>query len=170
VFYNAGDFNGDLSKWQVGKVTNVQSSTYSPPPPLQDRVFFWLFLFSFFFVSALILFLNNALPSFFFNHFYPWTFLCCCGAVFYKAGAFNGNLSTWQVGKVTNMGYSTYTLGCFYFPSSFCGSTNSIFTMLSPLFVFQPIFILGLFFVAVLQCFNMLVPSMVISPHGWSGK
>jgi surface protein len=61
-----------------------------------------------------------------------------CGAVFRLAGAFNGDLSAWEVGKVTNMGYSTYTLffplskigsffGCFYFPSSFFVGTDSIF-------------------------------------------
>ena len=30
--------------------------------------------------------------------------------------------------------------------------------MLSPLLIFQPIFILGLFFVAVVQCLMVLVP------------
>jgi surface protein len=30
--------------------------------------------------------------------------------VFYLATAFNGDLSTWQVGNVASMGSSTYTL------------------------------------------------------------
>ena len=138
-------------------------------------------------VLALILFLNNV--SFFFpqTHFYP-TFLYCCGAVFNNAGAFNGNLSAWQVGKVTTMSYSTYTYTLFPPPSprsglflaasispfSFCAGINSLFEQCSLLFIFQTIFILvilGLFFVAVVvQCLPMLVPSMVISPPGRSGK
>ena len=103
VFLSAVDFNGDLSKWQVGEVTTMQQSTYNLSPlPLQDRVFFWLLLFPLLLsVAALILFLNNALCSFYFQtHFYLWTFLCCC----------------------------------------------------------------------VVQCFGMLMPSMVISPPGRSGK
>jgi hypothetical protein len=56
--------------------------------------------------------------------------LLLCGAVFHTAGAFNGDLSAWDVGKVTTMLSSTYTLfssylslqiefffGCFFFPS-----------------------------------------------------
>ena len=120
-------------------------------------------------------------PLFFPTHFYPWTFLCCCGAVFRDAGVFNGDLSKWEVGKVTTMQNSTYTLspfskigsclGCLYFPSSFCDSTNSIFEHCSLLyFCPKPIFILGLFFVAVVQCLTLLLPSMVISPNGRSGK
>jgi hypothetical protein len=86
----------------------------------------------------------------------------------YQKTDFNANISAWQVGKVTNMERSTYTLflpsprsGLFMAVSiSFfilCVSTNSIFehNALSSFF-FQPIFILGLFFVAVwcsvLQC------------------
>ena len=78
------------------------------------RSFVWLFLFPFFFFcgSTNSIVLNNALsPPFFPTHFYPWAFLCCCcRAVFAHAGAFNGDLSTWQVGKVTDMAGSTYTL------------------------------------------------------------
>ena len=55
-----------------------------------------------------------SLLFFFPTHFYPWTFLCCCcGAVVEFAYAFNGDLSKWQVGKVTDMAGSTYT---FFFP------------------------------------------------------
>jgi surface protein len=106
--------------------------------------------------------------------------------VFQDKSSFNSDISAWQVGKVTNMHASTYILfffpllskiwvsfGCFFFPSVFlfCASTNSIFEQCSLLFfLFQPIFILGLFFVAVVQCFVKLVPSMVISPPGRSGK
>ena len=113
VFGVARVFNGDLSKWQVREVTNMYQSTYTHIPPLhlQDRSFFRLLLFPLLLSVALILFLNNALSSFCFpTHFYPWTFLCCCGAVFAVALAFNGDISTWQVGKVTDMYASTFTL------------------------------------------------------------
>ena len=51
------------------------------------------------------------------THFYRWTFhCCCCGAVFYNAGAFNGDLSQWDVGKVTTMINSTYTLSPIHVP------------------------------------------------------
>ena len=102
--------------------------------------------------------------------------------LFYGKSTFNADISAWQVGKVTTMTYSTYTLsplskigscfGCFFSPSSFCGSTNSISEQCSLLFFFSnPIFILGLFFVvAVVQCLTTLVTSMVISPNGRSGK
>ena len=133
--------------------------------------FLWLLLFSLFFsVPALILFLNNALSSFFSTHFYPWTFLCCCcRAVFAFAYDFNRDLSTWQVGKVTTMREGTYTL-FFFCPHGREHGTDSFFEQCSLLFFFEPIFILGLFFVAVVQCFILLVPSMVISPNGRSGK
>ena len=122
--------------------------------------------------------------SFFQPIFYPWTFLCCCGAVFSGAVAFNGDLSAWEVGKVTTMPYSTCTL-----PPHSPRSSPYFWLLLFPLllsvaaliilylnyalssFFFQPILILGLFFVvAVVQCFTMLVTSIVISPHGRSGK
>ena len=73
VFQYKGSFNANISAWQVGKVTTMSYSTYIytlSSPPLQDRVFFWLLLFPFFFLrQALILFLNNALPLLFFNPF-----------------------------------------------------------------------------------------------------
>jgi surface protein len=150
------------------------------PSPLQDRVYFLaasisLLLYS---VAALILFLNNAL--FFSNPFLSLDFsLLLCGAVFNNAGDFNGDLSTWQVGKVTTMEASTYTLPpplqdrvffrLLLFPFFFLCSTYSIFEQCSLLFLFQSIFILGLFFVAVVQCFSVLLPSMVISLPGTSG-
>ena len=108
-------------------------------------------------------------PLFLLTHFYRWTFLCCCGAVFLAAGKFIGDLSTWQVGKVTTMGQSTCTLfpplqdrvifRLLLFPSSFCGSTNSIFK--------QSHFYRWTFHCCcVVQCFGMLMPSMVISLRG----
>jgi surface protein len=112
VFYKAGDFNGDLSTWQVGEVTTMFDSTYTLSSPLLDRVFFWLLLHVY---SPLLFF-------FFPTHFYPWTFVCCYGAVFNHAGAFNGDLSTWKVEKVTNMQASTYILSPLSLIGSFFGS------------------------------------------------
>ena len=65
--------------------------------------------------------------------------------VFFYKSSFNANISAWQVGKVTSMNRSTYTplskigsfSGCFFSPSSFCGSTNSIFEQCSLLFFFS---------------------------------
>ena len=58
VFQDATAFKRDLSKWQVGKVTTMYMSTYTLPLLLS--------------LAALILFLNNALSSYFSNPFYPW--------------------------------------------------------------------------------------------------
>ena len=103
--------------------------------------------------------------------------------MFRGAGNFNRDLSTWQVGKVTNMERSTYTLISALSPKDrvlFLAASISHLLSVAALilflnnalssFFFQPIFILGLFFVAVVQCLNMLRPSMVISPRGRSRK
>ena len=50
VFSGKSTFNADISKWQVGQVTTMDGSTYTLPPSLQDRVFFWLLLLPFFFL------------------------------------------------------------------------------------------------------------------------
>ena len=105
--------NGRLGTWRTCFTVRILSS------PLQDQVFLFFGCVSIppssFSVAALILFLNNALFSFF-----PQPICCClhvsCCAVWYihvvfvRAGAFNGDLSKWQVGKVTTMHQSTYTL------------------------------------------------------------
>ena len=113
LFEEKNTFNADISKWIVGKVTTMQYSTYTLPPlPLQDRVFFGSASISpsSFCGSTNSIFEQCSLLFFFQNYFYPWIFLCCCGAVFEGAGAFNGDLSAWPVGNVTEMGSSTYTL------------------------------------------------------------
>ena len=103
VFEGAAAFNRDLSTWQVGEVINMASSTYIlPPPPLHKIGSFFVCLFFLFIVLALILFFNLYLSL-------DFSF-CCCGAVFAGAGTFNGNLSAWQVRKVTTMYASKYTL------------------------------------------------------------
>ena len=89
--------------------------------------------------------------------------------------SFNANISAWQVGKVTTMDYSTYTL-----PPSLSLQDRVFFWMFpSPLFLltctdfFQLMFtsFIELFFVAVLlQCLIKRMPSTVIYPHGMSGK
>jgi surface protein len=45
AFSSKAMFNANISAWDVGKVTNMRDSTYTFPPPLQDRVFFWLLLY-----------------------------------------------------------------------------------------------------------------------------
>ena len=142
VFYIASKFNSDLSTWQVGEVTTMENSTYTLPPLFKIRSFFWMLLyFPSFSVFALIIFLNNALSSFFFIPFLSLDYSLLLCAVFYAAEAFNSDLSTWQVGKVTNMEYSTYTLPPplqdqvffwlllfpFFFPSSFLRSRLIIY-------------------------------------------
>ena len=162
VFYLATAFNGNLSTWQVGEVTNMAYSTYihSFLPLSKIGSFFGFFYLLFFYFpssfsgSTNSIFEQNFLLIFFQSHFYPWPFLCCCGAVFNGAAAFNGDLSTWQVGKVSNMQYSTYTLPPFLrlvfflaasiFPSSFWVGTNFIFDNALSSFFYPPIFILGL--------------------------
>jgi surface protein len=101
--------------------------------------------------------------------------------VFRDKSSFNANISAWEVGKVTNMAGSTYTLsplskiesffGCFYI--SLLLSVAALILYLNNAlssFFSKPIFFLGLFFVAVVQCLTVLLPSMVISPHGRLGK
>jgi hypothetical protein len=162
VFYSSSSssplrsFNANISAWDVGQVTTMYSSTYTPPPPSPRLGLFLAASISpLLSVAALILFLNNAL-SFFSTHFYPWTFLCCCcGAVFYRARAFNGDLSTWQVGKVTDMIGSTYTLlGCFLFSLvlSVAALCNSIFEQCSLLFFFSNPFLSLDFSLLLLWC------------------
>ena len=111
VFQSKSTFNANISAWQVGEVTDMEQSTYTLSPPSPRSGLFWLLFFPFFFwVSTNSFFEQCSLLFFFPTHFVTWTFLCCCGAVFWGAGAFNGDLSTWQVGKVTNMQGSTSTL------------------------------------------------------------
>ena len=162
VFQSANAFNGDLSKWQVGKVVTMRGSTYTFPRLSTRSGLFSASFFSFlFFCLALILFLNNyALSSF------------LCGAVFYDAVAFNGDLSIWQVGNVTTMQKSTYM---YMYPlslSSFCVSTTCTCNkQRSLLFLFLTYFTCWTFLCCcVVQCLNLLLSSMVISPHGTSGK
>ena len=120
-------------------------------------------------------------PLFFSIQFLTLDFsLLLCGAVFDKAGAFNGDLSTWQVGEVTRMDYSTYTL----FPPLqdrffFWLFLSSLLSLLSALiYVFFLFNLLSSFFSTNFyhwtflcwQCLWKLLPSMVISPPGRSGK
>ena len=139
-------------------------------------------------VAALILFLNNALSSFFFQPIFislDFSLLMswCRGAVFRQASAFNGDLSAWQVGKVGTMYESTYTLfppsprsglsfGCFYISLLLSVAALILFlnNALSPLLFSNPFLSWTLLFVAVVQCLSLLMPSMVISPRGRSGK
>jgi hypothetical protein len=101
--------------------------------------------------------------------------------VFYSKRTFNANISAWQVGKVTNMGGSTYTL----FPLStrsglFLAASIALLRSVAALilflnnalssFFFQTHFYPWTFLGCCVQCLIKLVPSMVISPPGRSGK
>ena len=74
VFSSAGAFNGDLSAWNVGAVTNMQQSKYALAVPLAlspDRVLFWgllFFLFSFFWCALMF---YNVDPYFLSSLFLP---------------------------------------------------------------------------------------------------
>jgi surface protein len=85
--------------------------------------------------------------------------------VFEGAAAFNRDLSTWQVGKVTNMERSTYTIISALSPKDrvlFLAASISHLLSVAALTLllnnalssFPTNFILGLFFVAVVQCFT----------------
>ena len=87
------------------------SETWPPCLQVRSTLFFWLVFFTFYFCAALIEFLYNISP--FFSPVLSFSLdfsLCCCGAAFQLAEAFDGDLSAWEVGKVINMDYSTYTL------------------------------------------------------------
>ena len=69
LFFQKSTFNADISKWQVGKVTNMDRSTctLSPPSP-RSGLFLAASVSLLLSVAALILFLNNALSSSFFSN------------------------------------------------------------------------------------------------------
>ena len=126
-------------------VHSSPSFSNSPRSGLFSDASFFLLLS----VAALILFLNNALSSFFFQtHFYPRTFLCCCGAVFYNAVAFNGDLSTWDVGKVTIMDTSTFINNIYYMYH------NPIHVLLC---LFHMLFFFGNFCKTVFSCLYIVL-------------
>jgi surface protein len=140
MFLYAYAFNGDLSAWQVGEVTDMYAMFWSAGA------------------------FNGNLST--------WEVgkVTNMNGMFAFAGAFNGDLSTWKVGKVMNMGDSTCTL--FLFSLLFlCRTDIFLNNPLSSFFSTHFYHIGLLFFVgAVVQCFVKLVPSMVISPPGRSGK
>ena len=82
------------------------------PPGSQDWGFLGCFSLPFLFCALTdYIFEQCSLLCFIHTHFYHWTFLflllLCGAAVFAYARAFNGDLSTWDVGGVTNMVSST---------------------------------------------------------------
>ena len=85
-----------------GQESDEHGTQYVHSAPPTHTAGFFLGCFSFpspFFVLSLILFYP---PIFIIGHF-----CCCYGVVFLDAGAFNGDLSAWDVGEVTTMGIST---------------------------------------------------------------
>ena len=88
AFNNAGQFNGDLSKWNVGKVDNMQRS---------EKYFY-------FFLDFVLLFFYFVSHRNFFNciSFPPKTCAQLLSAFAY-AYLFNNDISKWSVEKVDTM-------------------------------------------------------------------
>ena len=85
VFYRAYQFDSDVSKWNVAKVSNMQSSKYSFLPPAA-----------------------SSSPS---AAFFPiLTRAFSLLAVFYYAEKFDSDVSKWDVAKVSNMYKRKYSL------------------------------------------------------------
>ena len=168
VFEDAGDFNGDLSTWDVGNVTTMYYSTYTLlffSSSIRNRVFFGCFIFPFSFLyRALIIFLTMI-----------WCSVSLCWYI---------QLWSLHMERRESDRHARQYVHSLYFPLSsqqdrgfvwihmflfffflFCALISFL---ISPLF--PPIFIIGLFFVAVVQCLTVLMHSMVISPHGKSEK
>ena len=87
---------------------------FSPPSLSHPKIDFFIgccfFLLPFVCGGADFIFEQYALSSFFYHS--TFSLFMLCGAVFRLATDFNGDLSTWDVGNVTTMSYSTYTLTC----------------------------------------------------------
>ena len=112
-------------------------------PWIPVRTLYSIFSFPFFLLTCTdYIFCTMLSPLFFSTRFLSVDFsLCCCilygilyGAVFRQAEAFNGDLSAWEVGKVINMGYSTYTLFLSKIGPFFGWHYLYFWTMVSPLF------------------------------------
>ena len=134
-----------------GSDAHARKYVHSPPSP-RSGLFLGCFYFPFLLSggSTNSIFEQCSLLS--------YSFLCCCGAVFYAAVAFNGDLSTWQVEKVRTMRSSTFVLrppsprsGLFLVAPFFLLSVAALIPFLNnALSSFFPThFYLGLFFVAV---------------------
>ena len=123
VFSGAYAFNQDVSKWNTGAVTSMDSSKCALSLPLCGHT------------PSVVVFLNirqlefhriTILTRFVFCFvFLKRCLFCCCGwwvglsffcctllsfAVFYLAKVFNQDVSKWNTGAVTNMEYSKCTL------------------------------------------------------------
>ncbi len=90
--------------------------------------------------------------------------------VFYNKSSFNANISAWQVGNVTTMEGSMYTLPpllqywVFFFLCLLILYLNNALSSFFHFYHWTSLCCCGV------QCFILLVPSMVISPHGRSEK
>ena len=102
----ADSFNGDLSSWNVGKVTTMERSTFTQ---LSSSNLVCDADSSFHFWFALMIF-NLIKCLFFLPILRIGTFVVSVRAVFEGALGFNGDLSSWDVGKVRNMASSTYII------------------------------------------------------------
>ena len=114
MFEHAGAFNGDLSHWDVGAVTNMKSSTFRSC------------------AYNIILIVHRLWNEI---SLLCILFFCCCTAVFENAGAFNGDLSHWDTDAVTNMADSTFpscAYDCYFDMSTGCGTKSHYMNILFP--------------------------------------
>ena len=180
VFSYAGAFNGDLSAWRVGELMTMNGSTYTLSLPLhQVGGFFGCFYFPFFFLwqhwfyfwtqCSLLLFLQPHFLSLNFSLLLLWCSVSKCWCLQWWSLDLAGRGSDDHGIQYVHSFLPPLWLLLFSHLLSVAALILFLNTMLSPLFF--NIFILGLFLVAALvQCFWVLVPSMVISPHGRSEK
>jgi surface protein len=114
VFYNAVDFNQDVSKWNTGAVTNMYGSKCTFSPFLlwpQNLVVCWLNIYTTTRGSSghkshtLCSFLLFVVLKRNFLLLFVWFFVApiTLRAVFYDAAAFNQTVSNWNTGAVTTM-------------------------------------------------------------------
>ena len=147
VFFNARKFNGDLSKWNVGKVWNMNTSTLQSGLPSKRSTILTMFFALFFvqFPSFLSFVFTNVLPMF--SKFWLLTSVSLFHfLVFRWAERFNGDLSTWDVGSVTTMQSSTLQ-------SVLPSKRSTILTMFFALFIVQfPSFLFYLYLQMHCQC------------------
>ena len=101
AFQGASVFNSDLSKWETGNVTTMAYSKCT----LLGVVFFFQTIID---DSHFLLFFGGLVVFFVCGVFCVVLFKCCDAllAAFYKAYAFNSDLSKWETGKVTDMAAS----------------------------------------------------------------
>ena len=106
MFYNAGSFNGDLSKWKVSGVTNMRCVCLARGEQRGAD-------------ACWVCGCADTPP--------PFSFVCCRvrSSMFNDASSFNGDISKWDVSGVDHMGWvSPSDRGVFGGASSFNGDIS----------------------------------------------